>query len=342
MGRLPTDDAGAPAADHRHLHVETIVIGAGIAGLRAAVEAARTGDRVLLVDERHWIGGTASASDLVDGEPAPAWIEATTAELAEAPEARVLTEATALGIYDDGYVVVYERVDCRSRRLWHVRAGRVVVAAGAHERPIAFADDDRPGVMLASSARLYADRFGVLPGTRAVVFTTNHSGHEAALALADRGLEIGAILDVGEGGPASDRARARGIDVRNGWAVTGTDGDPRISSVHATGPGGAAETFETDLLARGRRVEPGRPAVARDRRRPAVRRGARMLPPRRHRTALARDRGRGRGRGTPDRHAVLVHAGRGSVAALRRPAARLDRRRRARRGRRATSARPST
>ncbi|MGZ8612408.1 MAG: 2Fe-2S iron-sulfur cluster-binding protein, partial [Actinomycetota bacterium] len=247
VGRLPADDVGAPAADHRHLHVETIVIGAGIAGLRAAVEAARAGDRVLLADERHWLGGTASPSDLVDGEPAPAWIDATTAELAEAPEARVLTEATALGIYDDGYVVVYER-SVPVARVWHVRAGRVVVATGAHERPIAFADDDRPGTMLASSARLYADRFGVLPGTRAVVFTTNHSGHDAALALADLGLEIGAILDVGEGGPASDRVRAQGIDVRNGWAVTGTDGDPRISSVHATGPGGAAETFETDLL----------------------------------------------------------------------------------------------
>ncbi|MGZ5290605.1 MAG: 2Fe-2S iron-sulfur cluster-binding protein, partial [Actinomycetota bacterium] len=239
VGRLPADDVGAPAADHRHLHVETIVIGAGIAGLRAAVEAARAGDRVLLADERHWLGGTASPSDLVDGEPAPAWIDATTAELAEAPEARVLTEATALGIYDDGYVVLYER-SVPVARVWHVRAGRVVVATGAHERPIAFADDDRPGTMLASSARLYADRFGVLPGTRAVVFTTNHSGHDAALALADLGLEIGSILDVGEGGPASDRARAAGIDVRNGWAVTGTDGDPRISSVHATGPGGAA------------------------------------------------------------------------------------------------------
>jgi len=247
VGRLPGDDDGAPAADHRHLHVETIVIGAGVAGLRVAVDAARDGDRVLLVDERHWIGGTASGSDDVDGTAAPAWIAAAAAELAAAPEARVLTEATALGIYDDGYVVVYER-SVPVARVWHVRAARVVVAAGAHERPIAFADDDRPGVMLASSARLYADRFGVLPGTRAVVFTTNHSGHDAALALADVGLELAALIDVGGGGPASDRARARGVDVRNGWAVTGTSGDPRVSAVHAAGPGGAAETFDADLL----------------------------------------------------------------------------------------------
>ena len=247
VGRLPADDAGAPAADHRHLHVETIVIGGGIAGLRSAVDAARNGDRVLLVDERHWLGGTATADDRVDDEPAPAWIEAAAGELADAPEARVLTEATALGVYDDGYVVVYER-SVPMARVWHVRAGRVVVAAGAHERPIAFADDDRPGTMLASSARLYADRFGVLPGTRAVVFTTNHSGHEAGIALAIAGLEIAAIVDVGEAGPVSERARARGVDVRNGWAVTGTDGEPRVSAVHAAGPGGATASFQADLL----------------------------------------------------------------------------------------------
>ena len=247
VGRLPADDAGATPSDHRHLHVETIVIGAGIAGLRAAVEAARAGDRVLLVDERHWLGGTATGSDVVDDRPAVEWIALAAGELADEPEVRVLTEATALGIYDDGYVVVYER-SVPVARVWHVRAGRVVVAAGAHERPVAFADDDRPGTMLASSARLYADRFGVLSGARAVVFTTNHSGHDAALALADAGLQIAAILDVGVSGPASDRSRSTGIDVRNGWAVIGTDGDPRVSAVHATGPGGAAETFQADLL----------------------------------------------------------------------------------------------
>ncbi len=247
VGRLSPDGADAPTADHRHLHVETLVVGAGIAGLRAARGAARTGERVLLVDERHWLGGTAHSSDMIDGEPATAWIEGVATELNDAPEARVLIRATALGVYDAGYVVVAER-GASWERIWHVRAGRVVLATGAHERPIAFADDDRPGVMLASAAVTYADRFGVLPGERAVVFTTNHTGHEAALRLADAGVDVAAILDVGDGGPATERARARGIDVRTGWAVAGTDGDPRVRAVHAVGPHGEEETLAADLL----------------------------------------------------------------------------------------------
>ena len=247
VGRLPADDAGAPAARHRHVHVETLVVGGGIAGLRAASEAAQAGDRVMLVDERSWLGGTATSGDEVDGEAALGWVATTGAALASASEVTVLTDATALGVYDDGYVVVHER-SAPVEAVHHVRAGRVVLATGAHERPIAFARNDLPGVMLASAAWLYADRFGVLPGERAVVFSTNHAGHEAAMALARVGLDVAAIVDPGEGGPASDAARAEGIDVRTGWAVTSADGDPRVRSVTIAGPGGAVQTLEADLV----------------------------------------------------------------------------------------------
>jgi sarcosine oxidase subunit alpha len=209
VGRLPVDGPSPVPTRHRHAHVETLVVGAGSAGVRAALGALRTGDRVMLVDER--------------GAP-------TDNELAASPDCTALVRATALGIYDDGYAVIFER----SRpiaNVWHVRARRIVLATGAHERPIAFADNDRPGVMLASAAVRYAERYGVLVGDRAVVFTTNPSGHEAATALEGAGMEIVAVLDVS-----------------SGWAVTGTDGDPRVTSVHAAGPGGATEHFDADLL----------------------------------------------------------------------------------------------
>jgi sarcosine oxidase subunit alpha len=164
------------------------------------------------------------------------------------PDVDVLARAPALGVYEDGYVLIHQR-SRPVERIWHVRARNVVLATGAHERPIAFADNDRPGVMLATSARTFLDRFGVVPGTRAVVFTTNHRGHDAAFALADAGVEITAIVDVGTaGGPATDAARARGIDVRGGWAVAGTEGDPRVSAVHLVGPSGERETIDADLL----------------------------------------------------------------------------------------------
>ena len=155
-GRVPASASSrratcrsAPAA-HRHAHVETIVIGAGAAGAAAATEAVARGHRVLLVGEHHVV------EDPVDG-------------------ATTLAATTAAGIYDDGYVVLYQR----SRPVevvWHVRARHVVLATGAHERPIAFAGNDLPGVMLAGAAARYAARFGVLAGERAVVFTTNHAG----------------------------------------------------------------------------------------------------------------------------------------------------------------------
>ncbi|MET0801905.1 MAG: 2Fe-2S iron-sulfur cluster-binding protein [Actinomycetota bacterium] len=247
VGRLPAHDVHAPAARHRHVHVETLVVGGGIAGLRATLDAAGTGDRVMLVDERPWLGGTATTGDDVDGEPALSWIATTGGALASASEVTVLSDATALGLYDDGYVVVGER-SAPVERLHHVRAGRVVLATGAHERPIGFARNDLPGVMLASAARLYADRFGVLPGERAVVFSTNHTGHEAAIALAGAGMEIAAIVDPGGGGRAADAARAAGLDVRTGWAVLAADGGPRVRSVTLVGPDGATETLDADLV----------------------------------------------------------------------------------------------
>ncbi|HEX7248312.1 MAG TPA: glycine cleavage T C-terminal barrel domain-containing protein, partial [Actinomycetota bacterium] len=182
-----------------------------------------------------------------DGAPALAWIVTTAGALASASEVTVLADATALGVYDDGYVVVYER-STPVEVVHHVRAGRVVLATGAHERPIAFARNDLPGVMLASAARLYADRFGVLAGERAVVFSTNHAGHEAAMALERAGLEIVAIVDPGEGGGATDAARAAGIDVRPLSAVSAADGDGRVQRVAIAGPDGATETVDADLV----------------------------------------------------------------------------------------------
>src|SRR6266516_1183585 len=175
VGRLPADSTRATACEHRHLHVELLVVGSGGEGVDAAVEAARRGDRVLLVEREPFTTGVPGSGPLQDVTSLP--------------------RATALGVYDDGYVVVHER-SRPVERLWHVRARRVVLATGAHERPIAFADNDRPGVMLAGAARRYVHDFGVLPGERAVIFTTNGSALIAARAVREAGVEVAAVVDV--------------------------------------------------------------------------------------------------------------------------------------------------
>ncbi len=256
VGRLPGPAARTPPSRQRHAHVETLVVGAGVAGLRAAREAAGRGDRVLLVDERSHLGGTARSFETVDGQPAWAWVDAVAGELRAAPDVTLLGDAAALGVYDAGLVVVHQRSAARLaereaplQRLWHVRAKRVVLATGAHERPIAFAGNDRPGVMLSGAVLTYLDRFGVLPGERAVVFTTNDAGYQAARALRSAGAEVAAIVDVRGEAAAQDHARADGFGVLVGAVVAATDGPVHVTAGVAVRPDGEEVRLEADLVA---------------------------------------------------------------------------------------------
>jgi sarcosine oxidase, subunit alpha len=207
IGVLPVVPPPTKPSVHRHAHVEVLVVGSGDGWLPAVDEAVRRGDRVLMVEREPRLG--AAAPDGVT----------------------IVTHATAVGLYDDGYAVVHERGPERDTLL-HVRAGRVILATGAHERPIAFADDDRPGVMLAGAVSRYVRDFGVLPGDRAVLFTTNDSTDEVAQTLTDAGAEIAFVADV-----------------REGWAVAGTEGNAHVEAVHVVGPGGEGRTLNSDLVA---------------------------------------------------------------------------------------------
>ena len=147
--------------DSRHAHCEVLVVGAGESGRKAAAVAqvSNPEDRVLLID--------ADPAATGDG---------------------VRSGMTALGIYDHGYVTAVERrpTPTTEGRLWHIRARRIVIATGATERPIVFADDDRPGIMLAGAAATYVERYGVRPGDRAVIFTNNGTTDAVAAAIAGR------------------------------------------------------------------------------------------------------------------------------------------------------------
>ncbi|MDX6331910.1 MAG: sarcosine oxidase, subunit alpha, partial [Streptomycetaceae bacterium] len=253
QGRLATEPDPA-RYDAVHAHCDLLVVGAGPAGLAAAAAAARSGARVILADEQPELGGS-----LLGTGDLPDWAASVGDDLEAAPEVRVLRRTTVFGYYDDNHLVAVERrtshlggrapAHVSRERVWRIRARRVVLATGAHERSLAFADNDRPGVMLAGAARTYAGRYGVLPGRRAVVFTTSDSAYGAALGLAAAGVDIAAVVDTRpEPGEWARRATQAGIEVLAGHAVLGTTGDPRISSVTVAGPAGTPQVIPADLL----------------------------------------------------------------------------------------------
>ncbi|WP_138759275.1 2Fe-2S iron-sulfur cluster-binding protein [Modestobacter altitudinis] len=264
QGRL-ADVPDSARYDAVHHHVDVLVVGAGPAGLAAALTAARAGARVALVDEQSEAGGSLlSGTDQLDGVPATAWVEAAVQELAGSPEVLHLQRTTAFGSYDDGFVLALERrtdhlgaaapEHLSRQRVWRLRARSVVVATGAHERPVVFADNDRPGIMLAGAARTFLHRYGVLPGREAVVFTTNDSAYDAALDLSRAGVRVQAVVDARPDGAPHRRAECddAGIPVLPGSVVTGTRGVERVTHALvaplAGGEVGASSAVGCDLL----------------------------------------------------------------------------------------------
>ncbi|MFD5826327.1 2Fe-2S iron-sulfur cluster-binding protein [Lentzea sp. NPDC060358] len=255
QGRLAAEPDPA-RYDAKHEHCDLLVVGAGPAGLMAAVTAARSGARVVLVDEQNQAGGALLGVDeYLDERPAAEWVADVVAELRSTPGVLVLERTTAFGMYQDGFVLALQKrtdhlgfaapASAARHRVWRIRTRQTVLATGAHERPVVFPDNDRPGILLASAARTFLHRYGVLPGSRAVVFTTNDSAYCAALDLAESGVDIALVVDARPEVPArlATECAARGIEVRAGAVVTGTEGTVRISAVRV-----GEETIACDAL----------------------------------------------------------------------------------------------
>lgn len=264
LGRGPS----APDPDgysKTYAHCDVLVVGAGPAGIVAALAAGSTGARVILADEQAELGGSLlSTGEPVDGKPAPAWLAEAVAALGRMPEVRLLPRTTVFGYYDHNYLTLMERTGDHlaapaphlpRQRLWRVRAKQVVLATGAIERPLVFADNDRPGIMMAGAAQAYVRRYGVLPGRRAVLLTNNDGAYRAALDLAEAGTTVAAIIDLR---PAADpalteAARQRGIELLTSHAIVGTTGQFRVDGVTAmplseNGVGGTTRVLSCDLV----------------------------------------------------------------------------------------------
>jgi sarcosine oxidase subunit alpha len=238
---LPDPDCYAT----RFAHCDVLVVGAGPAGLAAAAAAAAQGARVILCDEQAQAGGSLLDEDLgapclIEGQPGPDWLRATLATLAANRQVTLLTRTTAFGYFPHNLVGLSERLtehlatpaaDAPRERQWQVRAREVVLAAGAIERPLVFPGNDRPGIMLAGAARTWLNRYGVLPGTRAVLVTACDEAYGAALELQQAGVYLACIADTRAAGEASARARKAGIPVLHDACVLGTQGRRRVNAI---------------------------------------------------------------------------------------------------------------
>ena len=251
--------------DKRFAFCDVLVVGGGIAGLSAALAAGATGARVIFADEQAQMGGwLLSSAALVDGVPAAQWVENALLRLQAMPEVKVMTRSTAFGYHDHNLVTLAERLTDHlpapqptvRERLWKVRAKQVVLATGAHERPLVFSNNDLPGIMLASAVSTYIRRYAVLPGQQALIFTNNDHGYDAALALKEVGAKV-TVVDARAtpDGDLSARARQQGIEILAGHVVVEATGGKAVTGVKlyqldANGAlAASAGTRSCDLLA---------------------------------------------------------------------------------------------
>lgn len=262
LGRAP-EVPDPERYDKRYAHCDVLVVGAGPAGLAAASVAGRAGARVILVDSAPALGGSLLASDeAIDGHPASEWLAARRQELEALPDVTILLRTMAFDYQDHNLVVACERrhehlpiAERRGtrERLWKIRARRVVLATGAHERPLVFGDNDVPGVMLASAVSHYVRRFAVVPGKKVVVYTNNDSAYATAIDLRRNGADV-TVVDprVSTDGALPAAAAKLGVQAIHGAVVYRALGRKRVTGVELRGYQGAtlagAQRLACDLI----------------------------------------------------------------------------------------------
>lgn len=267
LGRSPTE-VDPDIYDQLNQHCDVLIVGAGPAGLAAALAAGRSGARVILADEQEEFGGSLlDTRETLDGKPAADWVAQAIAELQAMPEVTLLPRATVNGYHDHNFLTIHQRLTDHlgevapmgqaRQRMHRVRAKRVVLASGAHERPLVYANNDVPGNMLAGAVSTYVRRYGVAPGQELVLSTNNDYAYRVVLDWLDAGRQVVAVADARSNPRGSwvEEARARGVRILTGSAVVEARGSKRVTGARicaidakahkVTSPG---EVLDCDLI----------------------------------------------------------------------------------------------
>ena len=227
--------------EHQYEHCDILVVGSGPSGIASALSAAKNGASVILAEDKARFGGSLLTDNVTIGNKnGDEWVEDSISELKSMPNVIVKKRSQVFGYYDHNMLVMFER--CKDhlndpeaytprQRLWYIRAKHVLISTGSNERPLIFANNDRPGIMLAASAREYLKVYGVLPGKNPIIFTNNDTAYETAIEFKAYGIDT-IVLDTRKSSDAGvvQEAKNFGIEIRFNHGIANTAGYKKVKS----------------------------------------------------------------------------------------------------------------
>ena len=236
LGKSPTEP-DTDIYDHKYVHCDVLVIGAGISGIIAAKTAAQNNQKTILLDEKSEIGGTTiyqnSDNFKIDNKVSSDWLNDEINKLKKLDNLEIKTRTSVAAYHGYNYLLARENLTDHliktekqnkvRQRLLKIRAKKVIVATGSLERPLVFDNNDRPGIMLSSAIKKYADYYGVICGKKNILFTNNDTAYETAISLFKKGISVQAIIDIREKSESSIVKEAQGLGIKIYWSHTVVD-----------------------------------------------------------------------------------------------------------------------